>query len=201
MSVSAPAPGDFEAISFPGWKAALASARVLPEARERYRGAILALLKTCKDRRRPVSVALIREHLAVVKNPVAIEALRWFWTAAREAERAKLGAGEGGIFNAQRLTSNAEGLSSEAVAVGAGGSGASPVVTEPTGGEPVPRSEQNGGGEAARGSRGARELKARWGHRAPPVGIRAGRAGAPALPEECRRRRRRTRVAQHGSGG
>ena len=67
---------DFEAIHFPEWKEALASASLAPEVRERYRRAILTLLKVCKDRRRPASVALIREHLAVAANAAAA-ALRW----------------------------------------------------------------------------------------------------------------------------
>lgn len=65
MPVTVSGPQDFEVIHFPEWKEALASASLAPEARERYRRAILTLLKVCKDRRRPAPVALIREHLAV----------------------------------------------------------------------------------------------------------------------------------------
>ncbi len=73
---------DFLPISFPGWKDALGQAALAPEVRERHRRAILSLLKRCKDRRAPVSVALIREHLAASADPSAREALRWFYRAA-----------------------------------------------------------------------------------------------------------------------
>ena len=78
---------DFLPVSFPGWKEALGRAALAPEVRERYRRAILSLLKRCKDRRAPVSVALIREHLAASNDPGAREALRWFYKSARGAGR------------------------------------------------------------------------------------------------------------------
>ena len=85
MLAPAPVQQDFQAISFPEWKAVLAAAALAPEVRERYRGAILTLLKVCKERRAPVSVALIREHLAGARNPTAAEALRWFYREGRRA--------------------------------------------------------------------------------------------------------------------
>ena len=54
MLAPAPVQQDFQAISFPEWKAVLAAAALAPEVRERYRGAILTLLKVCKERRAPV---------------------------------------------------------------------------------------------------------------------------------------------------
>ena len=79
---------DFLPVSFPGWKEALGRAALAPEVRERHRRAILSLLKRCKDRRAPVSVALIREHLAASADPSAREALRWFYLAATGKEAA-----------------------------------------------------------------------------------------------------------------
>jgi integron integrase len=43
------------------------------------------LLKRCKSERAPVSVALIRRHLATAGEPAAREALRWFYRSARAA--------------------------------------------------------------------------------------------------------------------
>ena len=74
-------------ISFPGWKAALARAGFPPELREAHRRAIIIFLKFCKDAQTPASVASIRRHLAVSPDPVAREALRWFYrTAPRGTE-------------------------------------------------------------------------------------------------------------------
>ncbi len=73
-------------ISFPGWKGALVTADLSPDKRERYRRAILSLLKRCKDERAPVSVALIRRHLAGAPEAGAREALRWFYRAAPRPE-------------------------------------------------------------------------------------------------------------------
>ncbi len=171
MSASPPVPQDFQAISFPEWKARLAAAALAPEVRERFRGAILTLLKVCKERRRPVSVALIREHLAVACNAAAAEALRWFYLEARRSEGGTPGlrseAKAGGDFNAQRLTSNVERLMPDSADAGlAAGeivtekaeilksrtghsaseiSEASGAVRAVTGGTRVPLSEKNAG--------------------------------------------------------
>lgn len=84
-----------EPISFPDWKTALARADVLPDRREQYRRAILALLKRCKDERTPVSVALIRRHLAGTQEPGARDALRWFYQTARRMQTGEPGLVQG----------------------------------------------------------------------------------------------------------
>ena len=71
---------DTAAIRFPGWKEALAAAPLSPAEREAHRRAILSLLKQCKERRVPVSVAVIRRHLD--KQPGHRAALRWFYQQA-----------------------------------------------------------------------------------------------------------------------
>lgn len=71
------------AIQFPGWKEALARAGLAPEVREGYHRAILSLLRYCKEQRRPVSVALLRDYVAV-EGEEAREALRWFYLAAQK---------------------------------------------------------------------------------------------------------------------
>ena len=88
---------DREPISFPGWKAALEGAALPAVDRERYRRAILGLLKQCKEEHAPVSVALIRRHLAAKRDPQAREALRWFYRSAgrggKSGEGSKRGEG------------------------------------------------------------------------------------------------------------
>ena len=76
------------AINFPGWKEALARAALAPEVRERHRRSILALLRACKERHAPATVALIREHLASVRDPAAREGLKWFYLTAKREENA-----------------------------------------------------------------------------------------------------------------
>ena len=76
------------AINFPGWKEALARAALAPEVRERHRRSILALLRVCKERHAPATVALIREHLASVRDPAAREGLKWFYLTAKREEDA-----------------------------------------------------------------------------------------------------------------
>jgi integron integrase len=89
MTNSSQDSADRAAISFPGWKQALARAELAPETKERHRRAILTLLKLCKERHVPVSVGLIREHLAGAGNAAARPALVWFFHEARRegAER------------------------------------------------------------------------------------------------------------------
>ena len=64
MATPAPQVDAFETIRSPEWKEALAAAPLAPEVRERYRRAILTLLRVCKEQRRPASVELIRAHLS-----------------------------------------------------------------------------------------------------------------------------------------
>lgn len=85
MTISPENSADRTAIRFPGWKEALARADLAAETKERHRRAILTLLKVCKERHAPVSVALIRDHLAVAANAAARPALVWFFHAARRA--------------------------------------------------------------------------------------------------------------------
>ena len=69
-------------ISFPGWKNELGRAALPLNRREAHRRAIITFLKFCKDAHTPASVASIRRHLAASPDPVAREALRWFYRAA-----------------------------------------------------------------------------------------------------------------------
>ena len=112
----APAPDDHQPISFSSWKEALAHAALAPEVRERHRRAILTLLKLCKERRAPASVALIKQYLATARDPTARPALRWFYRAAREAAQA---AGKGEKRESGKVENEPDGEG--------GGRGASPT--------------------------------------------------------------------------
>ena len=120
----APAPDDRQPISFPNWKAALAHAALAPEVRERHRRAILTLLKVCKERRAPASVALIKQHLATACDPTARPALRWFYRAARGAAKGagKMENGEGGKREQEK-----SGKAESEPDAGGSGRGASPA--------------------------------------------------------------------------
>jgi integron integrase len=103
------------AINFPGWKEALARAGLAPEVREQHRRSILALLRVCKARHAPATVALIREHLAAVRDPGAREGLKWFYLTAKREENAA--AWEGQVAEAEvergaQLTDEASALGS-----------------------------------------------------------------------------------------
>lgn len=87
-----PTPPTSEATSFPGWKAALASARLRPELRWRFTTEISRFLRYCQILHAPVTVPRSREYLAIVPlpaaRPEAREALRWYFATARAVARA-----------------------------------------------------------------------------------------------------------------
>lgn len=89
-------------ISFREWQQALASAELPAPVRESHRRAILGLLSVCKQRRAPVTVALIREYLATPAGAGARDGLSWFHPEALWREQVHIGAvggvGGGGGF-------------------------------------------------------------------------------------------------------
>lgn len=89
---------DYQPVSFPQWKVALAGASLRPDQRERYRREILEYLHHCKVQRSPASVVSIKAYLAErERRPVASpsqagaglarEALRWFYRMAKQTAR------------------------------------------------------------------------------------------------------------------
>jgi len=76
-STPVPSPDWTRPISFRAWSQARAEAPLSAAVREDCRRGLLGLLTVCKQRRAPVTVALIRDHLATPAGAGAREALRW----------------------------------------------------------------------------------------------------------------------------
>jgi hypothetical protein len=77
-------------VSFPDWRAALATARPPLPQPERYATEIGRFLRYCQILNTPVTAPRSREYLSIVPlvsaRPVARLAVRWYFAAARAAE-------------------------------------------------------------------------------------------------------------------
>ena len=92
MSCAGPTPSrEPRPVSFSGWREELATAEISPEQRWRFATEISRFLRYCEVLTAPVTVPRSREYLSrvplVSARPGAREALRWFFKAARAAER------------------------------------------------------------------------------------------------------------------
>ncbi len=86
------------------WKAELLTAQVSPGQRSRFETEIRRFLRYCEVLSAPVTAPRSREYVSrvplVATRPVAREALRWFFKAARATERAaELAAANGGAVH------------------------------------------------------------------------------------------------------
>jgi hypothetical protein len=83
-------PSEGRAVSFPNWKAALATAKLTPDRRWQYATEISRFLRYCQILRAAVTAKRSREYLSIVPlvsaRPNARLALRWFFQTARVAE-------------------------------------------------------------------------------------------------------------------